>query len=525
MNAKEIESRIHESLYLVSFINLKATEAAVISRTIEIISAKSLTMLTEIYSYKNRRYLSITLLLKNKIAAFRLCHPCSQAPPWNCPPGNILTVVPAVTPFYYLWLFNQNGMKLLYNIGIFLFNGLAHLIAPFNSKASLWVKGRKNWAAKISEKIKPGDRIVWIHCASLGEFEQGRPVIEAIKKEMPEFRIMLTFFSPSGYEIRKNYSNADCISYLPADTPGNAAKFVKLVNPEFVIFVKYEFWHNYISALYERKIPLYLISGIFRPEQHFFKWYGTFFKGILKKFEKIFVQDKRSFELLTGNGIGNVFLAGDTRFDRVVQIAGTAKEIPLLEQFRGSEKLFLAGSSWKHDEEIIAQYINIYPERMKWVFAPHEIDENNIERLEKLFKDRVVRFSELNNVSLDARVMIIDNIGMLSSAYKYAYISAIGGGFGKGIHNILEPACWGIPVIFGPRYENFKEAVDLLRVGGAKSFQTFEGFKEILDIWLSDEKTYRISADIASKYVKENAGATEIIIKEIARKDINRDRS
>jgi len=413
-------------------------------------------------------------------------------------------------------------MKVLYNVGILIYSALAYLIAPFNSRASLWIKGRKKWAEKIAVKIKPGDRVIWVHCASLGEFEQGRPVIEAIKKEMPFHKIILTFFSPSGYEIRKNYDKADCISYLPSDTPANALKFIDLTKPEFVIFVKYEFWNNYISALYRKKIPLYLISGIFRPGQLFFKWYGSFFREMLRKFEKIFVQDQRSCDLLAGIGITQVSMAGDTRFDRVLQIAGSAGKIPQLEQFRGNEKLFLAGSSWGPDEAIIAAYINRFPEKMKWVFAPHEIDPLNIERLEKLIKVTCVRYSDFVENSADARVLIIDNIGMLSSAYKYAHIAAIGGGFGKGIHNILEPACWGIPVLFGPNHLKFREAVELIEKGSAKSFSTFDDFKKILDLWLSEEKIYTISAEIASKYVKENAGATEIIIKEILQKDINR---
>lgn len=416
-------------------------------------------------------------------------------------------------------------MKVLYNLGILIFSALARLAAPFNSRASLFVEGRKKWAEKIAEKIKRGDRVIWIHCASLGEFEQGRPVIEAIKKEMPSFKVLLTFFSPSGYEIRKNYSYADCVSYLPSDTPANAEQFIDLVRPEYVIFVKYEFWNNYISVLDKNRIPLYLISGIFRKGQHFFKWYGSFFRSMLKKFEKLYVQDQNSLDLLSGIGIKNVILAGDTRFDRVVQIAGTAKVIPQLELFRGTEKLFLAGSSWKPDEEIIAEYINMFPGKMKWVFAPHEVDKSNIDRLQSLFKVKTIRFSEFSEIDADARVLIIDNIGMLSSAYRYAYIAAIGGGFGKGIHNILEPACWGIPVVFGPKYENFKEAVDLLKEGGAKSFLTFNDFRKIMDLLLSDEKSYTISAGIASNYVKENAGATEIIIKEILQKDINSPRS
>jgi 3-deoxy-D-manno-octulosonic-acid transferase len=413
-------------------------------------------------------------------------------------------------------------MKFLYNLGILIFSAAAKLISPFNSKASLWVKGRKKWADKIAESINPGDKVIWMHCASLGEFEQGRPLIEAIKKEMPWYKILLTFFSPSGYEIRRNYDQADCICYLPADTPDNASRFINLVKPELVIFVKYEFWNNYISALYDNKIPLYLISGIFRKRQHFFRWYGTFFSDMLRKFEKIFVQDQVSFDLLSEIGIKQVYPAGDTRFDRVVQIARIARDIPQIEQFRGDEKLFLAGSSWRPDEEIIAEYINQFPTLMKWVFAPHEIDKPNIERLERLIKVKCVRFSEYNEASADARVLIIDNIGMLSSAYRYAHIAEIGGGFGKGIHNILEPACWGIPIIFGPNHKKFKEAVDLLKEGGAKSFVTFNDFKNILDLWLLDEKFCIDSGNIASEYVKKNAGATQFIIKEIFKKDINK---
>jgi 3-deoxy-D-manno-octulosonic-acid transferase len=413
-------------------------------------------------------------------------------------------------------------MKVLYNLGIFLFTALANLLAPFNSKAKLWVNGRKDWERKISEKINPGDRTMWIHCASLGEFEQGRPVIEEIKKKEPGLKIILTFFSPSGYEIRKNYSQADCILYLPVDSPRNAAKFIKLIRPEFAIFVKYEFWNNYISELHENKIPFYLISGIFREEQHFFKWYGFFFRAMLRKFDKMFVQDNRSLELLSGIGLTNAVLAGDTRFDRVVQLTETARDIPEIEKFRGKEKLFLAGSSWRPDEEIIAQYINLFPDKMKWIFAPHEIDKSNIDRLEKLFKVPSVRFSQFNENSSDARVLIIDNIGMLSSAYKYANISAIGGGFGKGIHNILEPACWSVPVIFGPNYKKFREAVELINEKGAMTFDSFGNFSDILNNWLSDEQFYLKSAKTSGEYVKKNTGATPLIIKEIFRKDINK---
>ena len=399
---------------------------------------------------------------------------------------------------------------------------MAHLAAPFNPKARLWTNGQKNWIKKVTGKIHPGDRTCWVHCASLGEFEQGRPVIEKLKAEHPDLKIVITFFSPSGYEIRKDYPQADVVCYLPADTPGKAKKFIELVNPAFAIIVKYEFWNNFISVLHNKNIPLYLISGIFRPGQHFFKWYGSFFRGILKKFTWIFVQDNQSYSLLKGIGLGNVSVNGDTRFDRVVQITGTAREIPQLMAFSNGERMFLAGSSWWQDEEIFARYINSFPLKLKWVFAPHEIDKSNIDRLQKLFKVKTVKFSEFTEASSDARVLIIDNIGMLSSAYKYAYIAGIGGGFGKGIHNVLEPACWGIPVMFGPRYKKFMEAVDLIKEKGAMTFNSYSDFADLLDKWLSDELFYLKSAKSAGDYVQKNTGATVKILQVIHPKDINK---
>ena len=412
-------------------------------------------------------------------------------------------------------------MNVIYNLGILIYIFLVRLASPFNSKARLWLSGRKNWESLLKNKINPADKNIWIHCASLGEFEQGRTVIEMIKKEKPEFKIILTFFSPSGYEVRKNYPFADYVCYLPADTPGNASKFVSLINPVFVVFVKYEFWINYIRKLSKDKIPLYLISGIFRPGQHFFKWYGTFFRKILRDFTCFFAQDQESMDLLKGIGIDNVMGAGDTRFDRVVQIAEAAKDIPQLKLFRGEEKLFLSGSSWPGDEEIIAEYINKSPLKMKWVLAPHEIELHNIERLGKLFNTTVVRFSQFTETSADARVMIIDNMGMLSSAYKYAAIAEVGGGFGKGIHNILEAACWGIPVIFGPNHKKFREATDLMKLGGARCFNTFNEFSKILDNLLSDSDMYSGSAKLAAGYVKQNTGATAKIIAKLVPRDMN----
>ncbi len=412
-------------------------------------------------------------------------------------------------------------MKYLYNLGILIYVLAARLLSPFNSKARLWTRGREGWESLLAEKVSRGDTNIWIHCASLGEFEQGRPLIEAIKKARPEYRIILTFFSPSGFEIRKNYTKADYVCYLPADTPGNAAKFIQLVSPAVAIFVKYEFWNNYTFFLKSNGIPLYLISGIFRKGHPFFKWYGGFFRKILFRFSHMFVQDVHSLDLLKGIGIENVTVAGDTRFDRVVEIAESAKNIQQIELFRGGEKLFLAGSSWRQDEEIIARYINLYPGRMKWVFAPHEIDKANIDRLEKLFSTEVARFSEFSEKSSEARVLIIDNIGMLSSAYRYAYIAGIGGGFGKGIHNVLEAACWGIPVLFGPNHQKFREAVDLISLEGARCFNTFEEFSQKIDNWLTNRDEYLKSSLYAAKYVKENTGATKKILSKITLKDIN----
>lgn len=412
-------------------------------------------------------------------------------------------------------------MKYLYNLGILIYVLAARLLSPFNSKARLWTRGRRGWEFLLEEKVNREKTNIWIHCASLGEFEQGRPLIDAIKKIKPEYRIIITFFSPSGYEIRKNYSNADLVCYLPADTPNNARKFIHLVNPTAVIFVKYEFWNNYTLLLKRNGIPLYLISGIFRKEQPFFKWYGGFFKKMLFRFSHIFVQDHESENLLKGIGIKNITIAGDTRFDRVVEIADSAKDIQQIELFRSGEKLFLAGSSWPQDEEIIARYINLYPGRMKWVFAPHEIDNANIERLQKLLGTGAARFSEFTEKTAEARVLIIDNIGMLSAAYRYAYIAAVGGGFGKGIHNVLEAACWGIPVVFGPNHKKFREAVELLSLDGARCFTTFEDFSQIVDSWLSDSDEYLRYALNASKYVQENTGATDKILNKIFKKDIN----
>ncbi len=413
-------------------------------------------------------------------------------------------------------------MRLLYSFLIILFSGLVFIASVFDSKARLWTRGRRGWRENLRKKINPEEKRIWIHCASLGEFEQGRPLIEMIKEKAPEYKILLTFFSPSGYELMKNWTVADNICYLPADTPRNAVNFIEIIRPSMVLFVKYEFWNNYISELSRRNIPLYLVSGIFRPGQHFFKWYGGFFRNILKKFTHIFLQDNRSFDLLKGIGIRNISITGDTRFDRVSKIAATAADLSVIEEFRGEEKLLLAGSSWREDEEIISKYINSDPGKMKWAFAPHEIGKSNIDRLEKLFKTDVVRYSCYKEDSHHARVLIIDNMGLLSSAYRYAYIAAIGGGFGNGIHSILEAVSWGVPVLFGPNYYGFKEAYDLIEEGGAFCYKNLEEFSKNVDMWLNNTQVYRSASAGAADYIRQNTGATEKIFKILFEQDINK---
>ncbi len=403
-------------------------------------------------------------------------------------------------------------MRLIYNIGIRIYLAILWLASPFNRKARLWISGRKGWYQKLKDKVDKDGRYIWVHCASLGEFEQGRPVIEAIKKEAAGYKIILTFFSPSGYEIRKNYGQADIICYMPADSRRNAERFIDLVDPEKVIFIKYEYWYNYITVLAERQMPLYIISAIFRKDQYFFKWYGGFFHSLLNKVGGFYVQDNQSAEVLREAGLTNITVAGDTRFDRVIELAEKARSIDEIGLFRGGEKLVVAGSTWKGDEEIIARYINRYPERIKWVIAPHEPGNANIERLEKLLAVRCLRFSRFRAEECDARVLIIDNIGMLSSVYRYAHVAVIGGGFGRGIHNLLEAACWGVPVLFGPNHKKFREALELKENGGGKSFTNYTEFEELLNELMYEQAVCKKASEAACNYVKENAGATHKII-------------
>ncbi len=407
-------------------------------------------------------------------------------------------------------------MVFLYNFGIRIYQILVALVSPFNKKAKLFRDGRKGWEKRLRESIKENDRVVWFHCASLGEFEQGRPVIEAFRVKYPEIKILLTFFSPSGYEIRKNYQGADYIFYLPLDTYWNSKKFIDIVNPVATIFVKYEFWYFYLNGLKKRGVPTYVISAIFRPEQAFFKWYGGWYRKFLANFQHLFVQNKSSKELLASIGVNNVTVAGDTRFDRVIANAQAAKVIPLIEQFVGDSQVMVAGSTWPKDEEIIVEHFKTNPHNLKLIIAPHEIHEQEIEKLRNSFGLKTLRYTKPNECNpSEAHVLIIDTIGILSSIYRYGHISYIGGGFGVGIHNTLEAAVFGIPVIFGPNYHRFQEAVELIGIGTAKTITSLEDFDNSVKFYISSAPTGLDVKTINHDFFTAKSGATAKIINNI----------
>lgn len=399
-------------------------------------------------------------------------------------------------------------MKTIYSLLIIVYGFLAFIASPFSSKASQWTKGRRGWRKKVRDFDRGDGKVIWMHCASLGEFEQGRPLLEKIKSEIPSVKIVLTFFSPSGYEIRRNYQHADIVLYLPSDLPANARFFIRAIAPDIALFVKYEFWYNYLDQLRGHKVPVYLISGIFRPSQYFFRWYGRYTRKMFSVFSHIFVQDELSEKLLASIGADHCTVTGDTRFDRVGQIASAAGELPLIRAFRGGGKLLVAGSSWEPDEDIIIRYINEHPGSLKVVFAPHLIDEAHLARIEKKLKVPGARYSSFSEGDTLSQVLIIDNIGILSSVYRYASVAAVGGGFGKGIHNLLEPASWGIPVLFGPNHTKFREAADLIACGGGFSFRDYDDFSAIVEKYTSDNEALNLAGEASARYVSDNQGAT-----------------
>lgn len=356
--------------------------------------------------------------------------------------------------------------------------------------------------------------IVWVHVASLGEFEQGRPIIEKIKAERPEYKILLTFFSPSGYEIRKNYQGADYIFYLPIDTQSNAREFLDIVKPQIAVFVKYEYWINLLSELKVRNIPTYIVSAIFRRDSIFFRSTGNMWREALKSFNTIFVQDENSKALLAELGHDNVIVAGDTRFDRVAQIAAAAKKIELIEQFKGDSRLFVAGSSWGPDEDLIVRLANENP-TIKFIVAPHEMEQTRMAKIEQTATGGAVRYTKVEGDIADKQILILDTIGMLSSVYGYADFSYIGGGFGVGIHNTLEAATFGLPIAFGPNYHKFKEARDMIALGGATSVSNYEELSAWFAPLRDDEEHLKRVSQISKDYTTKNQGATDIFFEKV----------
>ena len=442
----------------------------------------------------------------------------------------------------------------MYNIIIYIYLFGIAIASLFNKKVKKLWQGERQALSILRSKVKPDDKYVWFHAASLGEFEQGRPIMERLRKEHPEYKILLTFFSPSGYEVRKNYDGADIICYLPIDTPFNARRFLRTVRPVMAFFIKYEFWYNYLHILKHRGIPTYSVSSIFRDGQIFFRWYGRQYGRVLKCFTHFFVQNEKSRELLAGIGITNVSISGDTRFDRVLEIKQQAKKLEIVEAFVESlmssgvqecnseddtlsarnsstetsnlstrqlvnsstnttQKVFVAGSSWQPDEEIFIKYFNEHPD-WKLIIAPHVIGESHLQQIMKQLDMPVVRYTQTTpEEARNARCLIIDCFGLLSSIYNYGTVSYVGGGFGVGIHNVLEAAVWNIPVIFGPNNERFAEAQALKANGGGIEITDYDSFAAVMDGFIADEASLQKAGEAAGDYVKQNAGATDVVVK------------
>lgn len=409
-------------------------------------------------------------------------------------------------------------MLFLYRISVRLYQIAIWLASFFNQKAKLWIAGRR------AQKLVTADASIWFHFASLGEFEQGRPVLEKLKAENPVLKTVVTFFSPSGYEIRKNTPLADYVYYLPLDTRQNARQFIQTINPKIAIFTKYEYWYFYMDELYQREIPLYVISAIFRPQQIFFTNYGGFYRRMLLLVQHFFVQDETSKNLLSGIGINNVLVSGDTRFDRVWENARNIEPLAKIAAFKNNQQLFIAGSTWPPDENLIVNLIEIYPD-WKFIIAPHEIGKDRIEALlQKISVEKIIKYSEIladESVLKQKQVLVIDNIGLLSKLYQYGNLAYIGGGFGTGIHNTLEAAAFGSPVIFGPVYHKFKEAQDLIALKAGFSIVNEASLESIVLQLVNDEKFYAEASFQAKNYTRQNTGATDQICKYIQAHNFN----
>lgn len=408
-------------------------------------------------------------------------------------------------------------MFLLYDLLVILASGAVRLAALFSRKMRLFVDGRKTVFGVLENSIAPSDKTIWFHAASLGEYEQGLPVMEKIKERFPDHKIVLTFFSPSGYEVRKNNAIADVTVYLPLDTKSNARKFLGLVHPEKAFFIKYEYWPNYLHALQKREVPTYLISGIFRADQMFFKWYGGFYRRALGAFSHFFVQNAGSKALLQSIGKANVTVSGDTRFDRVAAILEKDNRLSFIADFIDGKTTVVIGSSWPKDEELLVGYINSAPVGIKFIIAPHNIKPEQIRELREGLIRNVVLFSEKEGKDLAAfDVFVIDTIGILTRIYSYADIAYVGGGFGNpGVHNLLEPATFGIPIVHGPNYSHFAEATALVELGACTVIRDAASLKSACDLLIADETLRHEKGHIAATFVQMNKNATDIILKNI----------
>jgi 3-deoxy-D-manno-octulosonic-acid transferase len=415
-------------------------------------------------------------------------------------------------------------MNQIYNLIVILASQLLKIIALFSPKMKLFVDGRKSVFQTLDNKIQTSDKTIWFHAASLGEYEQGLPVIEMIRQQFPTHKIVVTFFSPSGYEVRKNNAVADVTVYLPLDTISNAKQFIKLVHPEMAFFIKYEYWPNYLNELKKQQIKTYLISGILRENQAFFKWYGGFYRNALKTFDYFFVQNESSKNLLQSIGFNNVKVSGDTRFDRVVSILERNNSLDFIEQFKDNTTTIVIGSSWPRDESLLVNYINQSSDDVKFIIAPHNIKQEQIQELKKSISKKTVLYSEKDEMlkqvqhdkTEDFQVYIIDTIGILTKIYSYADIAYVGGGFGNpGVHNILEPATFGVPVVIGPNYSHFAEATALVNMEGCISIQNQTQLNEAFDLLLHNEDERLEKGHICSTFVQMNKGATQTIMNHI----------
>ncbi|ALI98163.1 3-deoxy-D-manno-octulosonic acid transferase [Rufibacter tibetensis] len=404
--------------------------------------------------------------------------------------------------------------KILYEVGVRAYGLGVRLAAPFHPKAAQWVNGRKGVFEEIGLKLQNNKApVAWFHCASLGEFEQGRPLIEAFRERFPEHKIVLTFFSPSGYEVRKNYAGADFIFYLPLDTAENARRFLHLVKPQLAVFVKYEFWHHYTHALRKRHIPLFSISAIFRSNQVYFQKTGSFYRRILERFTHIYTQNLESAQLLASIDFTRVSMAGDTRVDRVLQNAKNAAPIPIAQAFKENAPVMVIGSSWPEDLKILLPFMQDQLPNLKFILAPHEIKDKELTEIEEQFPGKAIRYSQADPASVAGfRILLIDNIGMLSSLYQYATYAYVGGAFGKGLHNTLEPAAFGPPIFFGPKYEKFQEAIDLVEAGAAFCIRSSQDLNKKVSKFQEHPSSLEKVRSITQNYLKKQAGATDHIL-------------